>query len=309
MAGKLGLFTADGGDIPGGPAPGLDPPGQNEIINHEGLVVVISPITSVTPAALFADLPQGAFFFQCPPLDEMPREKTWQWEDFGTIASGVHANPNYPNPTTVTFETLMVDTDWGHSFAARAIGDTASPSIPGPRFAVASVAKDVLWACDWLEQLGDSMAPFVVSWGQRALWGRWDRTMGATLRSLRVVEKAGENDARYLNVSFSEFNDVSNADLGTTILPGVPGSGSTTGVVDENGQNVLAVLDSSKLPPNERTLYDLAKVFYADPTLWRIIAAASNLAGVTATQDLPSSIGLRNPPAKIVIPFRPRTGN
>jgi hypothetical protein len=309
---KAGVLSGDGGGsdggFPFGPT-GTDPGGVNEIVNPEGMIVVISPITAVTPAALFTGLPQGAFFFQCPPINEMPREKTWQWEDYGTIASGIHSNPNYPNPNVVTFDTLFVDEDWGHSFATRLPGQTAAPSIAGPRFAVANLPNDVLWAADWLERLGDTMKPFVLSYGQRALWGRWDRVMGATLRSLRVSEKGGENDARYLTVSFSEFNDVSNADLGSTILPGVPGSSSTSGVTDENGQPVLAVLDSSSLPPTERTLSNIAKVFYADPTLWRIIAAASNLLDVTANQDLPTTIGLRNPPAKIIVPFRPRTGN
>lgn len=294
-----------------------DPVHAKDAPQHpQGLVVVISAIDGVTPAALFKDLPNHAFYFQCPPLDALPRDKDWNWDDFGTIGSGMHSNPNYPGLPSITFETLLVDESWGWSpgprliaHAADANGPDAAPFaatpgdalsrqiVPGPRWAVADLQNDPLWGARWLEALGDTMSPFALQWGQPQLWGGWDRVTAATLRSLHVEERSGEIDARYLRVSFTEYPD---ADAVAVPLPATPGQHHGGG-----NTRLLATLDSSRLPTGYRTLAQLAKNYYGSASLWRLIQKASGLKGVTANQDLPSTVGKHHPPAKIKIPRRP----
>lgn len=285
----------------------------------QGLLVVISAIDGVTPASLFKDLPNNAFYFQCPPLDSLPRDKDWNWDDFGTIGSGMHSNPNYPGLPSVTFETLLVDESWGWSpgprlvaHAADANGPDAAPYaatpgdalsrqvVPGPRWAVADLANDPLWAVRWLEALGDTMTPFALQWGQPQLWGGWDRVTAATLRSLHVEERAGEIDTRYLRVTFTEYPD---ADAVAAPAPNTPGRRHGSG--GHHSKLLVPPLDSSRLPTGQRTLAQLAKNYYGSASAWRLIAKASGLKNVTANQDLPSTVGKRHPPAKISIPRRP----
>jgi hypothetical protein len=274
----------------------------------EGLIVAISPIAGRTPMELFKKLPNQAFYFQCPPLEEMGRDKEWQWDDFGTIGSGMHSNPNYPGLAQIPIDTLFVDDSWGWTVGPRSVklgatpGDEASRAVvPGPRFATADLPKDILWAGAWLEALGDSMQPFGLQWGQPQLWGRWDRVTAATLRSLRVAEKSGEIDARYIRVSFTEYPD---ADATPVAAPHVPGQRRGPWK-DGHGHRLLAPpMDSSKLPPGKRTLAQLAKNYYGQASAWRLIAKASGLTRATPNQDLPSTVGRRHPPARILIPAR-----
>lgn len=263
-----------------------------------GLLVGLSAIDGITPDGVFDDRLLaafgGVFWLQCPPLDVLPVDYSWIWNDYATVDSGMHSNPQSRQLTTMTFSSLLVDTAESYKLG--------SYEIPGPNYAVADPGGGVLWAVQLLKKIGDSMRPFQLQWGQPNLWGKWDGMMAATLRSFHVEERAGEIDARYFTVGFTEYPDAKL--LHYNPPPAAPGSaadhrGAHTA---SNGQKMRASLDSSKLPANLNTLAALAKHYYGSSSQWRLIAKASGLTNVTASQDLKGTLGKRHPPTRLQIP-------
>lgn len=267
-----------------------------------GMVVALAEIPGYTPAGLFDRLPAstgGYFYFQCPPLDNMPVERAWTWNDFPTVGSGMHSTPAYSQLTSITFNSLMVDEAEGFRMGRQV--------IPGPRFARADLPQNVLWACDFLARLGDSMRPFQLQWGQKELWGRWDGFMAATLRSFHLEERAGEIDARYFTVSFTEYPDAPLVERAPSPAP-PGGRAGHSGASQTARGRMLHTLDSSKLPAGKDTLAYLAKHFYGSASKWRLISKASGLqgSGIGPSTSLRATLGKRHPPGRVQIPAAPR---
>lgn len=306
--------TPKGGQVGGaavgpGGIPSTDPRSRASVpsaphLSGYGMSVMLQAIPGVTPAKVFRGLPGNVFYFQCPPMDVFPVERSWTWDDYATINAGMHSNPSYRQLKTITFSTLLVDNAW--------IWEQGNTQIRGPRFATASLpqaADTILWAVDFLERLGNSLKPFQIAWGQQQLWGRWDGHMVCTLRSYHSEERANEDDARYLTLSVTEYADADDVTLAPPPQP--PGGNNTShrgGYTTADGQKVIANLNSAQLPPSQDSLAELAKKYYGDPAMWKLIAKASGLTAVGPNTDLNTSAaaGKKKPPARVVVPADPR---
>lgn len=280
--GKIAPSGAGDRSLPGvvkGFRPG--PPAQPEP-QGDGLIVALSAIDGFTDPAVL----KKPFYFQCSPLDQMPQDYSWEWNDYTTISSGYHSNPQAPALASWSFETLFVDNDREHWFT---LTKDQNPVV----------------LCAALKALGDSMSPFQLQFGQPDLWGTWDVVTGATFRALHIEERAGEPDARYVAVTFSEFTD-------TPDVQPIPPPPHVRGAHNKGQQpklpaHILAILDSSTLHVGSRTMTQLAKRYYGSAAAWRLIAKASGLTSVGPNTDLTTMIGKHKPPGKVVVPRKPRT--
>jgi hypothetical protein len=260
---------------------------ENDDRYGRGMIVALSRIPGLTGRN---HLPRP-LYFQCPPLEEMPRAYEWNWNDYPTLGVGTHSAPAYRQLPTVTFNSLFVDdTD---------IYRAGAKLHAGPHFAVAGLREgDILKYIAILRDLGDSMTPFALQYGQPNLWGRWDYLHAVSLRSFQTAERAGEIDARYFTVSFTEYPDAPR--VRPAPPPAQPGA-------RPGGRSVLATFNSSRLPYNLRTLALIAKRYYKAPARWRLIYQASHLSGVGPNTDLRKSkrAGRHKPPKKIIVPRKP----
>lgn len=270
-ASPTGFLSSSGGD--GGSSTPPPPPSHEPTSN--GLVVVLSRVEGFTQKGLLSE----PFYFQCAPLETMPRDMAWQWTDYLTLGTGYHSQPNAPNLESWSFDTLMVDDDWGLWFTQ-------------------TKKRDLLGMVRELKKLGDSMTPFQLQFGNPQLWGEWDVVSGATLRGLHVEERAGEPDSRYLTVSFMEFPDA------PTHKP-VPAD-PTKSKKKTTDERYLAVLDSAKLPTHRDTMAELAKHYYGKVSDWRMIAKASGLTKYGPNTNLRTTAGKQKPPVKIKVPKPPK---
>jgi hypothetical protein len=163
----------------------------------EGLQVQLSRIPGITPKNLL----ERPYFFQCPPLSEVSYEYGYDHNDYQTVREGTFSRKSGRRLRAVTFATLVVD--WG-------------------LFTLRSADEDMTIEehTEALQELSESGDAFMLTMSHRfSGWsigpnGRWSLTMAGpeaefpvTLRSLRVTEREGEGDARYLDVSFTEYRD------------------------------------------------------------------------------------------------------
>src|SRR5687768_16110445 len=158
----------------------------------EGLLVSLAGIEGMTDKGLLA----SPFYFQCPPLEEFVVEYAHGHTDYDTVGAGEFSRKGGVKLRTTSFDTLFVD--WA-------------------TWTVTSDFPPIESITDELIELTESGSPFLLTVARVATIGGfdgWDLSqagpelqMPATLRSLRVSEKAGEGDARYLNVSFVEYRD------------------------------------------------------------------------------------------------------
>lgn len=266
------------------PQPGAKPTAEPV---GDGLIVALSRIDGLTDASVL----KSPFYFQCPPLDRMPRDHSWEWTDYPTIDAGTHSVPVAPDLTTITFDSIFVDNDYRYRF-------------------VLTNSRHVLSMLRDLAEIGDTMTPFQLQYGQPVLWGVWDAVMGVTMRSLHVEERHGEDDARYITCSFTEFRDVPRlvaVPPPPRIATAEPNSRSgahetyASPRTTPSGQRVLAVLAAADLP-NDVTLASLAKRYYGSVTDWRAIATASGLTDQPPNDSLRLALTAQDPPAKVTVP-------
>lgn len=265
----------------------------NPTVPKKGSVVTLAPPTPAPPASaeqtgdgqwvVLSAIPgftspkvlKTQFRFQCAPLETMPQDYQWSWDDYPTIGSGYHSNPQYPLLGTFSFQSLFLDADYRYRFAQ-----------------VKNV--HVLGMVEALKAIGDTLTPFQLNFGQPPLWGVWDVAIPVTMRTLHVEERAGEMDARYFTVSFTEY-----ADAPVHNVVAATPTGSNTKALQ---QGVLANLDTSQLPASLDTMAKIAKHYYHETTSWRVIAKASGLSAVSANEDLRVKYGKMKPPAHVIVP-------
>lgn len=252
------------------PQPTPAPPGTPEQTG-DGMLVALSAIHGLSSAKVL----KKPFWFQCAPLETMPQDYSWNWDDYATIGSGFHSNPQTATLDTFSFTSLFVDADYRHRFAQ-----------------VKNV--HVLSMVKALKAIGDSLRPFQLNFGQPQLWGVWDVAVAVTMRSLHVEERAGEMDARYFTVAFTEYPDAA-----THPLAAITPAGSNSKVLQ---QGVLATLSTAKLSNSMRSLALISKHYYHETSSWRVIAKASGLTKASANEDLRVKYGHMKPPARVIVP-------
>ena len=283
MATVFGGSSIPNTTVPPSPGP-KDPPRSAPEPRGTGVRVVMQRLAITLPGILTTP-----YMFQVPPIEELPVQREWSFTDYDTVGAGIHTRPGSSQLKVVAFDSLFVDTDY--SFVVnRAAGWNPVAMI------------------DELEKIGEAKTPFQLLVGQPALWGiYYDVNMAATLRSLRSSEKAGERDARYFSISFTQFRGISQADLASGAASGLPAP--SAGVTDTAAQSFstpgrppLAVLPISSLPKTADTLRDVSKRYYGTHVLWGVIAKASGfgIAGSVSLHDFAE--GFRGTPPKVVVP-------
>lgn len=213
-----------------------------------GLRVSLHPIRHVTAKNAL----RQTFRFQVPPLDEFGWEQAFTWTDYETAADGTFSRPGGRGLRVVSFDTMFLDYD-----ASWTVVHT--PNRPNP-----------VKAGEMLRQLMNAGTPFRLVVRQKDLWGeREDIAMAATLRNVRVIQRAGEVDARYVAVEFVEHRSI---ELRTK----------------RRGRKGKHLPTRHKITPStEATLRDLARRYYGSPKEWRLISRANKaLWWVTPNQPL-----------------------
>lgn len=214
------------------------------------------------------------FYFQCPPLDSFRWSGTYSWNDYDTLTRGQFSRPGGRQLRTVEFQTLMVDYDppWAaYDFSQTLTGPTGVEAAPGRTPGKPALKRSEPDPLGWTKQLRGLMwsgTPFNLLVGAPDLWGEWDiRNMLVTLRSLDVEERGGEVDARYVNVSFTEYRDA--AVPRRKIAPHLP----ATLTVDKHG--TLRAKDQSLHGIKFASLAHIARFFYGSSSKWRLITRAN----------------------------------
>lgn len=210
----------------------------------EGLHVMLRRIEGVTRAGV---LPQP-YLFQVPPLEEFEWLGGFNFDDYVT-EDGPRSGRQKRVLKTLTFQSMYVADQASYTLIRK------DGWVPDPT----RMAKQ-------LEKLSDMGEPvrltaFVPDGGTVP-----EIDWPATIRSLSVKIVSGETDTRYFTVGFSEYR----------LPPGTTLQGR--GTVPKLGRAGLpATVRLSTLRQGQDTLFVLAKVYYGDPSLWRLIAKQNGI--------------------------------
>jgi hypothetical protein len=147
-----------------------------------GLLVRLQRISGVTGK----DRLPSAFYFQCPPLDELSWSRSADHTEWDGLDHRRYSRFSAAGLKTVGFTTLLMDNQqWYHH--------TEPPEI-----------HEQLAELEDLLVSGDA---FQLRIYNRLLWNSDELNMSATLRSLQVAERGGEVDGRYVSLDFSQWQE------------------------------------------------------------------------------------------------------
>jgi hypothetical protein len=285
----------------------------------EGMRVVLVGEKGLTDP----DVLETPFFFQHPPQESLSISASQAWNEVETIGGDTLSNPGASGLRAVGFTTLFLD--WESTMAVHhrggiaddvGIDDPNAPDYTGAfrsdparatdrpirRTVTAAPPRNPLVVANALRQIMESKTPFRLLIGQPQVWGRWDLSMLATLRTVDVREVAGEPDTRYADAAFTEFvrpelvrrkkkgRPQYHPKLPMTIT--VYKDGHAKG---SDGHTIRKATD----------LRELAKLFYGSSSKWRLIVQANSaLKGWGPGEDLDDWVKNRHKgnPQKLRIP-------
>jgi hypothetical protein len=204
---------------------------------------------------------KAPLYLQCPPLESFSTGYAFSHADYDTVRAGQHSRPAGKQLRTVQFQTLLVDfsPSWAVWLPSRA-------GTPQP---------DPLTTRNALVKLLESGSPFRFRAINPGYWGdgRADLEMMATLRTLSVEERAGEPDARYLDLAFTEYR--------------VPELGrKAKGSARHAGGGRARDLPYKHPVKKGDTLLGLAKKHYGKQGRWRVIAQVNGIRNLSQSGDL-----------------------
>jgi hypothetical protein len=278
--------------VEGSPVPSQQPAQRPASFDTSmpGLRVFLEKVPGLTKKGLL----DSRFVFQVPPLEEFRREYGYEFSDYLVVSGKTQSRAVGRQLARVTFQALFVDFD-----ASWAAFDGSS--------------IDPVAVTEELREICESGTPFRFLARNPPLWGSVSEVkMNATLRSLSVVEKAGEVDARYADVEFVEWGDntqVSSKRQGK-LHPGLPAK------VTLNANGSAYVAPQQAVPAwgtgNPVTLHKLAKQFYGSASRWQLIAKRNHglLSGVSPSRPLNEVLGkaIKQRTAILTIPKPPDNG-
>lgn len=231
-------------------------------VGREGLRVRIEPVPGITDGKL---LHGDGFYFQCPPLEEFTIEYAADHLDYTTAASGQYSRPGGQQLRVVTFDTLFVDYAWW--------------TVVTRPIEIEDLTHRLVKICEsgtpFLLTAAHAMPPHGYDTWSETLTGP-ELQMMATLRTLKVSEKAGEGDARYLNVAFTQYREpfAEEDQKGKPRHKHYRHHWPKTVLLYHDGTARDKVTSEmvGQPPRNPVTLHRLAKKYYHHPNLWKHIS-------------------------------------
>lgn len=179
-------------------------------ITSEGLVVRLSA-SSVTPqsAQVYPDGPLFVpFIFQCPPLESFGVGFSYAHVDYQTVGGETVSRPGARGLRTISFDTLFVDDDVFYDAGRQVV----SPSwIVSPTGGTDGHAAEMKQRLDRLVEVCETGVPFRLKIGHSMPQVDVgadvvsEVNMTATLRDVKIEERHGEGDTRYVSASFMEY--------------------------------------------------------------------------------------------------------
>lgn len=235
---------------------------KEPVYGGQGLRVRLMAEKGLTAPGLLAQ----PFRFQMPPTEDFSIGYSHAHTDYDTIGGEQLSRPGAVALRTVSFSTLFLDYDvsW-QAYHRGAVGATAAPIPP-----------DIV--TEELEEVLTEGTPVRLQVGR--VTDVWELNMMATLRTLEVSERAGEPDARYVNVGFVEFKKPDK------IARKKLGKKRATGAAPPNQYNPTTPTSVPIRVGDTRTLHGLAIEFYGSAEKWRVIAAASGLTNVSPSEAI-----------------------
>ena len=229
------------------------------------------------------------FLFPISPVEQVDLPWSYTWNDYDTVSAGTFSRPVRQDPLVVQFTTLFTEFDL---MDLPAFGLWPYAGKPGVGVAVRPTPLEQV---EELLAIMKSAKPFKFVISQPELWDRPEVSMLATLRAVQSSQKAGETDARYVTVNFTEYRRIAY----TARKRGQAKGGA-------NSPHKLPVtLTIAKLPDARSTVYGLATFYYGSAHKWRSITQANRwLVGVRSPSEdlrLASAAVLRKHP-RIVVP-------
>lgn len=248
------------------------------VYSGEGLRLRVKRIDGITSRRLSDGALAIPMHFQCPPLEGFRVEYSHGHSDYETMGKGQISRKGGRQLRTVSFDTVFVD--WGSYTVAELPGDgDESPSQMSNAIErlieIAESGEPIQLTCS---HEGGSFASGKIY--EAALT---ELDMRATMRSFSHEEKAGEGDARYLAMSFTEYVD-------PVATRNKLGSGKRWP-------------KTHRLMTNDR-LKDLAIQYYGNPAGWRVIAKANGFKFGQSSRIM--KMTSRKLGAKITIPEPPK---
>lgn len=158
-------------------------------MRSDGLKIKLTRVAGLTPANVL-DTP---YYFQCPPEDEVTLSFGHSSTDYTVIPSqddGDFQRVGGRQLRTAAFSTLVVD--WGGFILA----DHFARNFDAGTFTIETLVNNLI-------EVSEKGAIFRVTASHNLRGVEWSWL--ATLPDLGVVERAGEIDARFLNITFKEW--------------------------------------------------------------------------------------------------------
>jgi hypothetical protein len=236
------------------------------------------------------------FYFQFSPLEEFGWDVTHGWQDYETISGGQFTREGGRELRTLSLNTMVLDYDppWANPIitpaapALRQAQGDGGPTIGNNSYSM-RVDEDgevvtPLSVAQELQRIVQRGTPIQLTIENPTLEMEPELDMAVTLRSLSIREKGGEPDARYFDMSFTEYRSPSIRRKGygraRHKLP-------ATVVVKESGICFEIIRQGKRIPEKNRhkigtqaqpaTLRKLSKHFYGNQKNWRKIAKANGV--------------------------------
>jgi hypothetical protein len=226
--------------LPRLPVPDPEPQGW-------GMRITLSAVAGITPSALDKLLP---FAFQVPPVNSFPINRSYPWSDYDPIEGGQRSRRGSKQLERYSWRTLFT-ADLASWTLLHGRGFTPNP-------------LEMLARLDRIATLSQQAGvPIFLQARHPKLWDRFDVNTPATIRSLNS-EEGDDWDTRYVDIELVQWRD-------TSLQAKRMGGGST------RNSKLPVTLVANRLPVTQNTLYELAKVYYGDPTEWRRIAKENGL--------------------------------
>lgn len=222
--------------------------------------------------------------FQVAPVDEFGWDASYAWTDYDTISAGQFSRRGGRQLRTLNITTLAVD--WSAPWAVIQTGRRERPRNDDDYYGRAGGPWKVAKRLDRLVVRG---SPILLIVRNPALYKQPDVQMIVTLRSASIRERAGEPDARYFDLSFTEYRLPKVARRKYGERSELPAQVFLTreGIAIENKRRGKSLDDgdTGKIPRHQigtkkspATLRKLAKHYYGTPSEWKRIARANDIA-------------------------------